>query len=193
MEVITKDMEEVKAYFEALERGTKYVDNVRRTFTQVMNGEVYLTGEEVCRILHITTRTLQDYRAATDYPVHCAAGQNAVPTIGLVAYAGRELCADEAKEQTKEKPYLTFGCGAWVNAGKGRSSTGEFLPLPCFALPDGIQAVSRMATACFLTFFCVLSRTFFCMAARLPEIERKSELTILLVTSAYIWVVLICL
>lgn len=76
---------------------------------------------------------------------------------------------------------------------KGRSSTGEFLPLPYFALPDGIQAVSRMATACFLTFFCVLSRTFFCMAARLPEIERKSELTILLVTSAYIWVVLICL
>lgn len=62
MEVITKDMEEVKAYFEALERGTKYVDNVTANFHPVMNGEVYLTGEEVCRILHITTRTLQDYR-----------------------------------------------------------------------------------------------------------------------------------
>ena len=43
MEVITKDMEEVKAYFEALERGTKYVDNVTANFHPVMNGEVYLT------------------------------------------------------------------------------------------------------------------------------------------------------
>ena len=39
MEVITKDMEEVKAYFEALERGTKYVDNVTANFHPVMNGE----------------------------------------------------------------------------------------------------------------------------------------------------------
>lgn len=63
MEVITKDMEEVQAYFEALERGMKYVDNVTANFRPAMNGEVYLTGEDVCRILHITTRTLQDYRA----------------------------------------------------------------------------------------------------------------------------------
>ena len=68
MEVITKDMEEVKAYFEALERGTKYVDNVTANFHPGMNGEVYLTGEEVCRILHITTRTLQDYRAQRIIP-----------------------------------------------------------------------------------------------------------------------------
>lgn len=71
---------------------------------------------------------------ATDYPVHCAAGQNAVPTIGLVAYVGRELCADEAKEQTKEKPYLTFGCGAWVNAAKAGVPPGSSClcrVLPC--------------------------------------------------------------
>lgn len=68
MEVITKDMEEVKAYFEALERGIKYVDNVTANFRPAMNGEVYLTGEEVCRILHITTRTLQDYRAQRIIP-----------------------------------------------------------------------------------------------------------------------------
>ena len=61
-------MEEVKAYFEALERGTMYVDNVTANFHPVMNGEVYLTGEDVCRILHITTRTLQDYRAQRIIP-----------------------------------------------------------------------------------------------------------------------------
>ena len=68
MEVITKDMEEVKAYFEALERSMKYVDNVTANFRPAMNGEVYLTGEDVCRILHITTRTLQDYRVQRIIP-----------------------------------------------------------------------------------------------------------------------------
>ena len=62
MEVITKEMEEVQAYFKALEQGIRYVDNVTANFHPVMNGEVYLQGEEVCNILHITQRTLQDYR-----------------------------------------------------------------------------------------------------------------------------------
>lgn len=61
-------MEEVKAYFETLERSMKYVDNVTVNFRPAMNGEVYLTGEDVCRILHITTRTLQDYRAQRIIP-----------------------------------------------------------------------------------------------------------------------------
>ena len=47
MEVITKDTEEVQAYFEALERSMKYVDNVTANFRPAMNGEVYLTGEDV--------------------------------------------------------------------------------------------------------------------------------------------------
>lgn len=54
-----------------------------------------------------------------------------------------------------------------------------------FCLVGKGQAVTRMATVFgFLTFFWFWSRTFFCMAARLPEIARKSELTILFVTTA---------
>lgn len=62
MEVITRDTEEVRAYFEALEEGMRYLDTVTAHFRPAMNGEVYLTGEDVCRLLHITPRTLQDYR-----------------------------------------------------------------------------------------------------------------------------------
>lgn len=62
MEVITKENEEVQAFFASLKNCMAYVDNVTANFCPVMNGEVYLTGEDVCRILHITTRTLQDYR-----------------------------------------------------------------------------------------------------------------------------------
>lgn len=62
MEVITKDNEEIKAFFASLKDCMAYVDNVTANFRPVMNGEVYLTGEDVCSILHITTRTLQEYR-----------------------------------------------------------------------------------------------------------------------------------
>lgn len=62
MEVITKDNEEIKAFFASLKDCTAYVDNVTANFRPVMNGEVYLTGENVCSILHITARTLQEYR-----------------------------------------------------------------------------------------------------------------------------------
>lgn len=62
MEVITKDNEKIKAFFASLKDCTAYVDNVTANFRPVMNGEVYLTGEDVCSILHITARTLQEYR-----------------------------------------------------------------------------------------------------------------------------------
>ena len=192
MEVITKDMEEVKAYFEALERGTKYVDNVTANFHPVMNGEVYLTGEDVCRILHITTRTLQDYRAQRIIPFIALPGKTLYRQSDLLRMLEENYV--QMKQKSKGKALLNFWVRCMGKCGKGRNFQTELLPLPCFALPRRNQAVSRMATACcLLTFFCFLSRTFFCMAARLPEIERKSELTILLVTSAYICVVLICL
>lgn len=62
MEVITKENEGVKDFFAALKGCMAYVDNVTGNFHPVLNGEIYLTGEEVCTILHITARTLQDYR-----------------------------------------------------------------------------------------------------------------------------------
>ena len=46
----------------ALEEGMRYIDTVTAHFRPAMNGEVYFTGEDVCRMLHITSRTLQGYR-----------------------------------------------------------------------------------------------------------------------------------
>lgn len=62
MEVITKEHEEVQVFFASLRNCMAYVDNVTANFRPVMNGEIYLTGEDVCNILHITARTLQEYR-----------------------------------------------------------------------------------------------------------------------------------
>ena len=68
MEVITRDTEEVRAYFEALEEGMRYLDTVTAHFRPAMNGEVYLTGEDVCRLLHITPiprKALRSFSAVT--------------------------------------------------------------------------------------------------------------------------------
>lgn len=68
MELITKETDEIQAYFEILEQSMRYVDNVTANFRPAMNGEVYLTGEDVCDILHITPRTLQEYRTQRIIP-----------------------------------------------------------------------------------------------------------------------------
>ncbi|WP_270245116.1 DNA-binding protein [Phocaeicola coprocola] len=39
MEVITRDTEEVRAYFEALEEGMRYLDTVTAHFRPAMNGD----------------------------------------------------------------------------------------------------------------------------------------------------------
>ena len=62
MEVITKDTEEVRAYFEALEEGMRYSATVPAPERPATNVNVYFTFGFEKRMLHITSRTLQGYR-----------------------------------------------------------------------------------------------------------------------------------
>ena len=170
MEVITRDTEEVRAYFEALEEGMRYLDTVTAHFRPAMNGEVYLTGEDVCRLLHITPRTLQDYRTASR--TCCVCWRRTTWTCAQSANGG--------KVQHKRTGVCIGKCS------KGRNTASEVPAFAAFCAGERRQAVSRRERrtrfpSCFLSFF---SSTLRCMAARLPEIARKSELTILLVTSA---------
>ena len=48
--------------FSSLDRVLENVEYVVMNYRPVLNGEHYLTGEEVCRRLCISKRTLQDYR-----------------------------------------------------------------------------------------------------------------------------------
>ena len=136
MEVITKDTEEVRAYFEALEEGMRYIDTVTAHFRPAMNGEVYFTGEDVCRMLHITSRTLQGYRTQRlipyiSLPGKTLAGENAASRICCVCWRRTTwTCAQSAnggKVQHKRTGIYIGKCS------KGRSTVSGFLPLPCFA------------------------------------------------------------
>ena len=48
--------------FSSLDRVLEHVEYVVMNYRPVLNGEHYLTGEEVCERLCISKRTLQDYR-----------------------------------------------------------------------------------------------------------------------------------
>ena len=62
MDLITKDSETTLVLFSSLDRVLEHVEYVVMNYRPVLNGEHYLTGEEVCERLCISKRTLQDYR-----------------------------------------------------------------------------------------------------------------------------------
>lgn len=38
------------------------IEVILKNYRPVMNGEIYLSGEDVCNLLHVSKRTLQQYR-----------------------------------------------------------------------------------------------------------------------------------
>lgn len=104
MEVITKENEEVQAYFETLEKGMRYVDNVTANFRPAMNGEVYLTGEDVCAILHITPRTLQDYRTQRIIPYISLPGKTLYRQSDLLRMLEENYVQTKPKGKTRKSP-----------------------------------------------------------------------------------------
>lgn len=62
MDLITKENEVIKAFFEALEQTLSSLETAFENSKPSLNGERYLTDKEVSGKLKISRRTLQDYR-----------------------------------------------------------------------------------------------------------------------------------
>lgn len=62
MDLITKDSETTQVLFSSLDRVLENVEHIVTNYRPALNGEHYLTREEVCQRLCISKRTLQDYR-----------------------------------------------------------------------------------------------------------------------------------
>ena len=63
-EIITQDDPRVCVYLELAQKGKKRLERYAERARPLLNGEQYLTGEEVCRLLRVSSRTLQEYRTA---------------------------------------------------------------------------------------------------------------------------------
>ncbi len=62
MDLITKDSNTTNVLFSSLDNILESVEQIVANYRPMLGGERYLTGDEVCEKLHISKRTLQDYR-----------------------------------------------------------------------------------------------------------------------------------
>ncbi len=62
MELLDDDNVELMNYQLKLEELRINLELILQNFRPVMNGEIYLSGQDVCDLLHISKRTLQQYR-----------------------------------------------------------------------------------------------------------------------------------
>ena len=63
-EIITQEDHQMQLFSQLMEGILKKLERYCATARPMLNGEVYLSGEEVCSQLRLSTRTLQEYRNA---------------------------------------------------------------------------------------------------------------------------------
>ena len=67
-EIITQEDPQMQLFSQLMEGILKKLERYCATARPMLGGEVYLTGEEVCSQLQLSTRTLQEYRKLGTLP-----------------------------------------------------------------------------------------------------------------------------
>ncbi|MDX6182379.1 helix-turn-helix domain-containing protein [Flavobacterium sp. Fl-77] len=62
MDLLTNDTIEIITHQEMLKQLRYRIEEILKNYRPIMNGEIYLSGEDLCKLLHISKRTLQQYR-----------------------------------------------------------------------------------------------------------------------------------
>ena len=74
-ETINKETPEMKQLISGIKSLTNRVRSIAQTHRPLFEGEIYLTGREVCERLFLSPRTLQDYRDKGIIPYTQIAGK----------------------------------------------------------------------------------------------------------------------
>ena len=74
-ETINKETPEMKQLISGIKGLTNRVRSIAQTHRPLFEGEIYLTGREVCERLFLSPRTLQDYRDKNIIPYTQIAGK----------------------------------------------------------------------------------------------------------------------
>ena len=74
-ETINKETPEMKQLISGIKGLTNRVRSIAQTHRPLFEGEIYLTGREVCERLFLSPRTLQDYRDKGIIPYSQIAGK----------------------------------------------------------------------------------------------------------------------
>ena len=74
-EIITQQDPQMQMFAQLMEGILKKLERYCATARPMLGGEVYLTGEEVCSQLRLSTRTLQEYRNLGTLPFYKIGGR----------------------------------------------------------------------------------------------------------------------
>ena len=74
-EIITQQDPQMQMFAQLMEGTLKKLERYCATARPMLGGEVYLTGEEVCSQLRLSTRTLQEYRNLGTLPFYKIGGK----------------------------------------------------------------------------------------------------------------------
>ena len=62
MDLLTNEAEEIIVYQKMIVQLRNRIEEILINYRPLMNGEIYLSTQDVCKLLHISKRTLQQYR-----------------------------------------------------------------------------------------------------------------------------------
>lgn len=82
-DIITKDSDEFKELTGWIKRSIKAVEEATIRIRPTIVDEHYLTGEEICNLLHISKRTLQTLRDEKAIPYTAVGAKILYPESGL--------------------------------------------------------------------------------------------------------------
>ena len=74
-EIVTQKDPQMQMFSQLMQGTLKKLERYCTTARPMLDGEVYLTGEEVCSQLRLSTRTLQEYRNAGILPFYKIGGK----------------------------------------------------------------------------------------------------------------------
>ena len=74
-EIVTQKDPQMQMFSQLMEGILKKLERYCLAARPMLGGEVYLSGEEVCRQLQISTRTLQEYRNSGTLPFYKIGGK----------------------------------------------------------------------------------------------------------------------
>lgn len=68
MEILDKKSTEIASFFTDLDELLDTIGQALKNRTPHLNGEKFLSNRDVCRMLHVSSRTLQDWRDTGKIP-----------------------------------------------------------------------------------------------------------------------------
>ena len=74
-EIVTQKGPQMQMFSQLMQGTLKKLERYCLAARPMLGGEVYLSGEEVCRQLQISTRTLQEYRNSGTLPFYKIGGK----------------------------------------------------------------------------------------------------------------------